>query len=632
MFHKPHSTVLSKGKKSVDVPLRKSDRKALLKEARRQFACEDDDHEEQSCLISSLLESVFMQGTLSARKLNHAQLGKVLLYYRSPSTDVEKSQQDETFWPYTITTQCVWMAVDAGPSTTIHAPTVALLSVLPPGSFPTVIVPYNVSKFACRGAHLMRAGITQLPTNTTQDIAAIQVQGNPQPFAVGRITVNTSPQSIGPNCKGVGVEIWTCYGDDFYQQQLIKHTSTNGIVNPNGGACFDDGNYGNVGFLDGKIVSPIDVVEESESVEVGTESTNIEEQVPSSDITNDDTNPNDTILHRAVCEALVNIKDSELPMTSTHFYAQLVKPRFATPVDIKQTTWKKFNPYLKAQVENELIECKAHNTDPMGYIVGINRQHIDLHGIKKDAKEVSQETKHQTLVNLYVIPHHFVNLLRLNVDNVKAVNAKSPERQGTGLLTSAEAKGILDEYLKANELLVTPTKVQLDGPLTDALYKKKPNPPETLSRKDIYKLWLNKMEPAFALVEMPGNHIAKLGRGKPPQVLIEVSLRQGRKKYSTKVRGLEDYGIDPVAFLREVTKRFACSGIVETEPEGRAALKKGYVELDFQGNLAEELQALLLGDEKLSSHGGAKDSEYSLPKSAIDVVLKKNVPTKKPRK
>jgi translation initiation factor 2D len=140
------------------------------------------------------------------------------------------------------------------------------------------------------------------------------------------------------------------------------------------------------------------------------------------------------------------------------------------------------------------------------------------------------------------------------------------------------------------------------------------------------------MEPAFALVEMPGNHIAKLGRGKPPQVWIEVSLRQGRKKYSTKVRGLEDYGIDPVAFLREVTKRFACSGIVETEPEGRAALKKGCVELDFQGNLAEELQALLLGDEKLSSHGGAKDSEYSLPKSAIDVVLKKNVPTKKPRK
>jgi hypothetical protein len=42
----------------------------------------------------------------------------------------------------------------------------------------------------------------------------------------------------------------------------------------------------------------------------------------------------------------------------------------------------------------------------------------------------------------------------------------------------------------------------------------------------------------------------------------------------------------------------------------------------FQGNLAQELQALLLGDEKLSCHGGTKNSEYCLPKGIFEVSLK----------
>lgn len=648
MFYKHDSSILSnKGKKSVDVPLRKSDRKSLLKVARALFGCittADD--------CNDILSAVFMEGTLTSRKILHPQLNKVVLYYRSPSNtsrtnEKNQEQSNHPLWPYTLTSQCVWMTVDAGPSQhEIHAPTVALLSVSP--RFPTVVVPSNVSKYVCRGAHLMRAGISQLPApshiTTANNIVAIQVHGNPQPFAVGYLTEGTTLQTIGPSSKGVGVELWTCYGDDFWKQQLSGSSASarteNGIMNPTGGACFDNNNYGNVGFLEGKIVRPIVAIHDEDSSadesETAVESAvnAVEEQVAAltmNDTASADTNPNDAILHQAVCEALVNIKDSELPMTSTHFYAQLVKPRCDAPLDIKKTRWKKFNTYLKNQVENDLIECKSHNTDPMGYLVGINRRHDDLDGIQKDVQEISQ-TKKLTVVNLFVVPHHYCKLLRFDSDVGKAANAKSEERRGTGMLTTPEVKAILDDYVRKNELLITPTKVQLDGPLTDALFKKQSNPPTTLLRKEIYKLWMNKMESAYALVEMPGSRIAKLGRGAPPQVSIEVSLRQGRKKYSTKVRGLEDYDIDPVAFTKEVTKRFACAGTVETEPEGRAALKKGCVELDFQGHLVEELRALLVGDEKLCSHGGAKDSEYALPKSAIDVTLKKNVPAKKPRK
>jgi hypothetical protein len=54
--------------------------------------------------------------------------------------------------------------------------------------------------------------------------------------------------------------------------------------------------------------------------------------------------------------------------------------------------------------------------------------------------------------------------------------------------------------------------------------------------------------------------------------------------------------------------------------------EKGRVKLVFQGNLSEELTALLTRDETLTSHGGVKGSEYNLPKSVINISLRKGVP------
>lgn len=672
MFHKQDSSVLSKGKKSVDVPLKKSDCKKLMQTVHQTLGGIDNNNNNDK--NEALVSSIFMNGSLMSRKLLHPQLHKVVLYFRLPSSangkqhQTQQQQQDATVitsWPFQSTTQCVWMTIDVGPSQLIHVPTVALLSVLLPSSsidLPTVVVPSAVSKFVCRGAHIMRAGILSIPTTSTNHgIVAIKVHGNPQAFAVGKLTKDTTPQTIGDNARGVGVKVYTCYGDDLWkQQQSQSHSAQEGIINPMGGACFDNGNYGNVGFMEGKIVRPIVAVEEDSdddddddesptdaSSEAPTKDANADssqqeqeagahdETLVTDDSTTNTADTNDAILHQAMCEALVNIKDSQLPMTSTNLYAQHVKPRFSTPtIDIKSTSWKKFNTYLQYQMESneQLVTCKAHGTDPMGYLTAIDRQHPDLRGRKKDVPQDGSCKKKVAIVALYIVPHHFVDMLRLDRDDVKAVTAKSEERCGTGMLTVPEARAILDTYITKNKVLTTSSDVRLDAALTHVLFKKERAPPESLSKKELYKRWLDKMNPAYAIVEMPGSRIQKLGRGQPPKVLIEVSLRQGRKKYSTKVRGLEDYDIDPVAFSRDVTRRFACSSTIETEPVGRAALKKGHVELDFQGHLLEELRALLLGDEKLSSHGGAKDSEYCLPKNSIEVVLKKNVPSRKPRK
>lgn len=152
-----------------------------------------------------------------------------------------------------------------------------------------------------------------------------------------------------------------------------------------------------------------------------------------------------------------------------------------------------------------------------------------------------------------------------------------------------------------------------------------------MSRKDVVTLWQAKMEAAYCLVETPGNNILQLARGKPPAVQVEVVMRQSNK-FVTRVRGLEAFGLDPVQVSRDVAHRFACAASVADEPDGRAALRKGNVELIFQGNLADELEALLLSDESLTTHGGARGSDYHLPKNSIEVTLRKGVPPRRKRK
>ena len=124
---------------------------------------------------------------------------------------------------------------------------------------------------------------------------------------------------------------------------------------------------------------------------------------------------------------------------------------------------------------------------------------------------------------------------------------------------------------------------------------------------------------------MPGNKILNMKRGSPPLIHIEI-IRRNNKKYVTYIRGLEEYGINGTKFAHDLSKRFACASTVETTPTdaGRAALKhKDHVEVLVQGHLKEELEALLTGDERLSSHGGVKNANYNIPQGVIKV--RKNI-------
>ena len=640
MFHKPDSS-LGGGKnqkKAMDTPLRKSDRRKLRDVAAGFF------QRHKTNVSPELMDAIFMQDSLVVRKLSHAQLNKVQLFYRGPSSEDSDSQ-----WPYSTTTECVWTTIDTGPGEPpIQCPSVAMLSLV--ADFPSAVIPSQASKYLCRGAHLMRAGIISLPSNSNT-IVGIQVMGNPQPFAVGLLR-----PAFKNETSGIGVHVWMCYGDDVYKSTTALAETGTGRINPVGGAPFGNGHYGNVGFMDGVIVRPIMSVEEDDEQEDDEQEDGQDlDQVSSSKNpveTADDaaaieakTNPpqqpeeeppisQDDVLHQSTCRALVNIKDKDLPMLSSSFYANHVLQHRPpdTMIQLKQTYYKKFGTYLIHQQNCGLLTLSQDKKDnnPAGYLKSINRAHEDLRGIRKTKTEELPGAKMQKVVSLFVVPHYFVSLMRLDPDDVKAANAKSEERRGTSMLTSPEVRAILEKYCNENDLIsVDATDVTLNAPLTDALYKKsKASAPDSLSRKELNDAWTAKMEPAYAVVQMPGSRITKLARGTPPMIQMEVS-RLGGNKLVTRVRGMEEYGIDGEAFCKDVSKRFACAGTVVTDDPQMGALKKGNCEVVFQGHLVEELRALLLGDERLSTHGGAKRSEYSLPKQSIAVTLKKGIPAKK---
>jgi len=725
MFHKEGS-VQGGSKKAVDVALKKSDRRHLRQRAVSYFwnDQDDDDTEEDAARTSSsspslhaALDEIFLKGNLSSRSLPAPGGNKawtMVLYLKTKDSTTTDSQ----YWPYKTSSQFVWMALQEKNRVVHETPTVALwgavFELVKDLTAYSVVIPSAASKYLCRGADLLRPGILQVPSSaigvsetaavqlksakskkqqsTTSSMVAISVRGNPQPFAVGLCKLNAKPgeepqQLFGPGTKGVGVEIYNCYGDDLWRTSVTKEQLTEN--------SHDDGKYGNAGFIDGKYVLPLVAEEEDDedydgeksvtgdeasgtAVSNDSKDNNVGEVVdnPSPSIseenqqqplsntgdsalqpeqqlsgTGDDgddasTGSPDEVLHNAFCQALVNLKNKDLPISTGTFYAQHVLPnrQEGTNINLKATTWKKFSNYLKEQVTNGLIQVgpdttNKANTDPMAFLNSYNKKHEDLKSFAKtsagDGDNGNNKNKKLVLVSLYIIPNHWSQLLRLDQDDVKATNATSEERKGTGMLTAKEVRVILDKYIEREELgkNAPPGSIDLDGALTDVLYGKKKQTdtiPDRISLKDLAPLYTSKHLPAYGLVEMPGSKIVQLSKGNPPKVEIEVSRRQSNK-FVTRVRGLEHYSIDPSYFCKDVTKRLAVSGTVDNDPasSGRAALRKGHVELVFGANIVDELEALLTGDESLSSHGGVKNSDYSIPIKVIDVSLKKGVPARK---
>ena len=234
MFHKEGTFSLPGGKKSQDTPLRKSDRRKLRDRfISSLFGLEND--EKLQGEIGIVADAIFMDlsSDILYRKMKipgYSNSAYIHCYLRTSSTlsDV---------WPYHSTTQPILIEMMNHPypctpinlsqrisqgktnmspinwnqekiPTPILIPTLAILSILPIETFdhiiPTITIPSSVSKFLCRGAHLMRAGMSprfcSLPHSDclkhTRGLVALKIHGNPQPFAMGFLTPGTTLEAL----------------------------------------------------------------------------------------------------------------------------------------------------------------------------------------------------------------------------------------------------------------------------------------------------------------------------------------------------------------------------------------------------------------------------------------------------
>jgi hypothetical protein len=79
----------------------------------------------------------------------------------------------------------------------------------------------------------------------------------------------------------VGVEKWNCYGDDLWWSSNTReqHMGTKFVNQGGGGNPYDNGHYGNIGFIDGRYVLPmVKDYEESDGNE--NDNANIGERYP----------------------------------------------------------------------------------------------------------------------------------------------------------------------------------------------------------------------------------------------------------------------------------------------------------------------------------------------------------------
>lgn len=715
MFHKPNSSTLG-GKK--DAPLRKSDRRKLRDRVLETVFIGDSDGSACEWIVRAeklIDDAIVGGGDVLGRKLKLPTGEHITLFLRTsglaisdasaspPETNIVLEDLMNAFpttWPYQ-TVQPILLEYEDTDRKLHLVPLLPLLSTLPPppaspalGScdineqysdadngrkyrIPSLKIHPVVSKFICRGADLMKSGLRSFPPpwelRQSKGVVSITIIGNPQVLAIGFVEKNlmrdycykkhddwktAAYNLVGPDKKGVGVTIISCYGDDLWKSSLPSKVIESGAVNPLGGR-YDDGNYGNIGFQNGTIAYPIlavgkddteseddgDVPDHEESAS-GSNTPKIqdcvadlekmtlpdqtaEENVQSTSNEQDEKTEidHDTILEKAFYTSLIQllVSKTSLPIPVSAYSAKHLMaavPPSGPRLDMKQTSHKKVGPFLLEMESHGVIKLgpSKDKKDKCAFLVGIDKSHHDLLAFKRQWKRdledngqdpravVESGTKKKlAVVDLFIVPRHISDGMQLATDEVKAMNAKTKERRGTGFLTKTECRAIIDGYIE-NEGLVDPKskgKILINGPLCDALYRpSKKNKsvsqdtsfPTVVSRKDLVDRWMSKMDAGHALVEMPGSKIVNLARGEPKPVEIEVEFRQGnKKKFLTRIRGMEDYGIGAELLSNDVSQRFACSGNVETDPVGRPALKKGKAELVFQGKFhGHSLLAILI--------------------------------------
>ncbi|KAL9558325.1 hypothetical protein MBANPS3_000948 [Mucor bainieri] len=471
------------------------------------------------------------------------------------------------------------------------------------------------------GADLMIPGLVlgpegKLPELNTGDLVAITIKGYPMPLAIGTMAVPTSEIRPRSGMKGKAVHIIHVYedylwamgdksgppelesiSDDEYEEEEVEE----GV---DGGAQQDE-------------TKP----SEQEPSNDANELTQKTEQASIADTKQLTTNEIDEWLKRSLYHALVFKIKSEnasnvFPLSASSFYSAYIMPcrpvDVGSEIDIKKSSWKKLQKFLKAMDKAGLLKTKEQRGETM--VVSANYSHPSLQDLRKyktmesaatqsanakdnAAKEAATAAAAATSAREAAAAKSASNQIEIQ-EIYKPLGTsmqklfEEAKHDKDGVYTIPQVRQVMMDYIKIHNVvdLQNQKLINIDPTLCDAiLTKPEYNSINKLTRDQILHRMCQKMQP-FHAVKLPGKEaVLKKGACKPIEVVQEV--RQGRKTI-TKVTGVEGFGLDVDELSKELTR--LCASSATYNPIHGVSPKNPLYEIMVQGPQIKNITHLLV--------------------------------------
>ena len=454
------------------------------------------------------------------------------------------------------------------------------------------------------GLKLPAAGLDALGEWDAGSKRVVVIPENPYAFAVGRMEVS-SEDAAGSGLKGKGIKTMHYFGDLLWEMGdksrphesfTIERVFPIDAVAPEAEAEAEA--EADAGAGPGAGAGPegggaADEARGGEAAEAGPGASQEEEAAPAADLDGRD------LCEVVFVRALAALPDADLPVMVSNFWSKSVLPMRpeGTTLDIKQSPFKKISKLVSALQKKKVLKCKLVRKEE--HIVAVDRAHPDIARAQAGAATAAAAEgagggarKGAGGGGAATIE---VDTLFKPTSNLRPIFAGSAATgEGRDAMYSAEqVRAALGAYCTREELFTTEgseRELKLDQQLASQLYgKKEPQAAGDTEAEDrLLERLMGKLTVHSRVVRTFGaQREESLRKGRLEPILVTAEDRHKGRKFTTKVTGLEAFGIVPNSLASDLKSKLSMGASV-----GKDLAKSKHddsMEVALQGNVINEV-------------------------------------------
>ncbi|KAI9275983.1 hypothetical protein BY458DRAFT_489044 [Sporodiniella umbellata] len=397
-----------------------------------------------------------------------------------------------------------------------------------------------------------------LPQLDQGDLVAITVRGYLYPLAIGTMALPTSEIKPRSGMKGKAVHILHVFQDCLWSM--------------------------------GDKSEPPEIPQDSD-IESEAEDQTLSEKEP--EIIQQDNTAKEEKPAVQMSTEVTSDNTNVFPVSASSFYSAYVmpsRPIGAEAVDIKRSSWKKLQKFMKAVEKTGLLKTKEQRGELV--ITSVQWSHPSLEGLSRYKTLEHSTPSGPAPQKEDPKPAEIQELFKPLGALVCRFFDEADQDKGA-LYTLSELRTIVNDYVKSNSLANPKNQkmIRLNAILCDAvLSKSEYSTVDQLARDQLVARLSSKMQ-AFHTLLLPGQKEPVLKKGLPKPIEIVQEIRQGRKTV-TKVTGIESYNLDIDELVKEFTK--LCASSVTTNPVHGVSPKNPLFEIMIQGPQIKNVTEFLL--------------------------------------